>query len=134
MKHGRSSKQQNQHPGKFLWDIIVSYYGVIQKTRELIRGGAIGELVGMHGMWTVCKADSYIEPSWRHLRSSGPVLINLIHEIDSLRYICGDIVSISARVANGLRNHPKEETAAVLMEFEGGALGTFLLSDATPSP
>ena len=110
------------------------YYGVIHKTRVMIRGGAIGKMVSVSGMWTVGKADSYYEPSWRQLRSSGSVLINLIHEIDSLRYICGDIVSVSAKVANGIRNHPKEETAAVLMEFEGGALGTFLLSDATPSP
>ena len=110
------------------------YYTTIQKTRSMILEGAIGELVGISGMWTACKADSYFEPSWRQLRSSGPVLINLIHEIDTLRYICGEIASLSARVSNGLRDHPKEETAAVLMEFEGGALGTFLLSDATPSP
>ena len=96
--------------------------------------GAIGKLVGISGMWSVRKADSYFDPSWRKLRSSGPVLINLIHEIDTLRYICGDIVSLSAKVTNGLRNHSKEETAAVLMTFEGGALGTFLLSDTTPSP
>ena len=110
------------------------YYGNIDKTRELIRKGALGKLIGVNGMWTVRKADSYFEPEWRRLRSSGPVLINLIHEIDTLRYVCGDLVSLSAKVSRGLRDHPKEETAAVLMEFEGGALGTFLISDATPSP
>ena len=110
------------------------YYGTIQETRAMIHKGAIGNLVGISGMWAACKADSYYEPSWRQLRSSGPVLINLIHEIDMLRYICGEITFLSARVTNGLRDHPKEETVAVLMEFEGGALGTFLLSDATPSP
>ncbi len=110
------------------------YYGNIQKTRELIRKGALGKLIGISGMWTVRKADSYFEPKFRRLRSSGPVLINLIHEIDTLRYVCGELVSISARVCSGLRDHPKEETAAVLMEFEGGALGTFLLSDTAPSP
>ena len=110
------------------------YYSTIQKTREMIHEGAIGKLVGISGMWTARKADSYYEPSWRQLRSSGPVLINLIHEIDTLRYICGEITSLSAKVTNGLRDHPKEETVAVLMEFEGGALGTFFLSDATPSP
>ena len=119
-------------------DVLVGhhrrYYSTIQKTREMIHEGAIGKLVGISGMWTARKADSYYEPSWRQLRSSGPVLINLIHEIDSLRYICGEITSLSAKVTNGLRDHPKEETVAVLMEFEGGALGTFFLSDATPSP
>ncbi|MDP7025883.1 MAG: Gfo/Idh/MocA family oxidoreductase [Candidatus Marinimicrobia bacterium] len=110
------------------------YYGTIQKTRKMIHDGVIGKLVGISGMWSTRKADSYYKPSWRQLRSSGPVLINLIHEIDTLRYICGEITSLSAKVANGLRDHPKEETVAVLMEFEGGALGTFFLSDAAPSP
>jgi len=110
------------------------YYGKIKKTRDIINNGIIGKLVGISGMWSVQKPDSYFEPSWRKLRSSGPVLINLIHEIDTLRYICGEIISLSAKVTNGVRNHSKEETAAILMTFEGGALGTFLLSDTAPSP
>ncbi len=110
------------------------YYGNILKTRDLIRDGTLGELVGISGIWAVRKADSYFEPEWRKLREAGPVLINLVHEIDTLRFVCGEIVSISARTRRGLRDHPKEETAAVLIEFEGGALGTFLLSDAAPSP
>lgn len=110
------------------------YYEIIKKTRKMIKEGAIGKLVGISGMWSVRKADSYFDPPWRKLRSSGPVLINLIHEIDTLRYVCGEIVTLSSKVTNGLRNHSKEETAAVLMTFEGGALGTFLLSDSAPSP
>jgi len=110
------------------------YYGKIKKTRDMIKKGVIGKLVGISGMWSVRKSDSYFDPTWRKLRSSGPVLINLIHEIDTLRYICGEIVSLSAKVTNGIRNHSKEETAAILLTFEGGTLGTFLLSDSTPSP
>jgi predicted dehydrogenase len=110
------------------------YYGMIQKVRELIRGGGLGQLIGVSGLWAVRKPDAYYEPDWRKQRSSGPVLINLIHEIDLLRYLCGELVSISAKIRRGLRSHPKEETAAVLLEFEDGAVGTFLLSDVAPSP
>ena len=110
------------------------YYGMIQKVRELIRGGGLGQLIGVSGLWAVRKSDVYYEPDWRKQRSSGPVLINLIHEIDLLRYLCGELVSISAKTRRGLRSHPKEETAAVLLEFEDGAVGTFLLSDVAPSP
>ena len=110
------------------------YYEVIQRTRKLVHDGTLGQLVGVCGQWTTRKADVYFEPEWRQLRSSGPVLINLIHEIDTLRYCCGEITTVSALVQSGLRGHPKEETAAVVMEYESGALGTFLLSDATPSP
>ena len=110
------------------------YYGMIQKVRELIRGGGLGHLVGISGLWAVRKPDAYYEPDWRKQRSSGPILINLIHEIDLLRYLCGELVSISAKTRRGLRSHPKEETAAVLLEFVDGAVGTFLLSDVAPSP
>lgn len=110
------------------------YSEQIQQTKRMMENGVLGQLVGVTGIWAVRKADSYFEPEWRKQRSSGPVLINLIHEIDMLRYVCGEIVSLSAKVSRGLRDHPKEETTALLLEFQSGALGTFLLSDVTPSP
>ena len=110
------------------------YYENIQETRRLIQNGTLGQLVGVCGQWTVRKADAYFETDWRQLRTAGPVMINLSHEIDTLRFVCGEIGSLSAKIRSGIRGHPKEETAAVLLNFECGALGTFLLSDTTPSP
>ncbi len=110
------------------------YSEEMQQTKRVIEIGVLGELVGITGIWAVRKADSYFEPEWRKQQTSGPVLINLIHEIDTLRYLCGEIVSLSAKVSKGIRAHPKEETTALLFEFQSGALGTFLLSDVTPSP
>jgi len=110
------------------------YSEQIQQTKSIIQKGVLGQLVGISGIWAIRKPDAYFEPEWRKKRTSGPVLINLIHEIDTLRYVCGEIASLSATVSNGIRQHPKEETTAVLLEFESGALGTFLLSDVTPSP
>ncbi|MEO1841478.1 MAG: Gfo/Idh/MocA family oxidoreductase, partial [Pseudomonadota bacterium] len=110
------------------------YSEQIQQTKRMMESGVLGELVGVTGIWAVRKTDAYFEPEWRKQRTSGPVLINLIHEIDTLRYVCGEIVSLSAKVSKGIREHPKEETTALLFEFQSGALGTFLLSDVTPSP
>jgi len=110
------------------------YSEQLQQTKRMMESGVLGELVGVTGIWAVRKADAYFEPEWRKQRTSGPVLINLIHEIDTLRYLCGEIVSLSAKVSKGIRDHPKEETTALLFEFQSGALGTFLLSDVTPSP
>ncbi len=110
------------------------YSEQIQQTKRMMESGVLGELVGVTGIWAVRKTDAYFEPEWRKQRTSGPVLINLIHEIDTLRYVCGEIVSLSAKVSKGIRDHPKEETTALLFEFQSGALGTFLLSDVTPSP
>jgi predicted dehydrogenase len=110
------------------------YSEQIQRTKRMMENGDLGQLVGVTGIWAVRKADSYFEPEWRKQHTSGPVLINLIHEIDTLRYVCGEIVSMSAKVSKSIREHPKEETTALLLEFHSGALGTFLLSDVTPSP
>ena len=110
------------------------YYENVNETRKLIQEGALGKLLGVSGQWTDNKHDGYFEPEWRKLRAAGPALINLIHEVDMLRYMCGEVESVSAKLQSGLRGHPKEETAAIILNFESGALGTFLLSDATPSP
>ena len=43
------------------------------------------------------KPDDYFAPAWRRTPGvGGTFLINLIHEIDLLRFLCGEIVSLSA--------------------------------------
>jgi predicted dehydrogenase len=110
------------------------HYPFVHRAREILREGGIGRLVGVNAQWTLRKADSYFAADWRQKRAAGPVLTNLIHEIDTLRYICGEIVSLSGETASFVRGHEKEETAALNLRFESGALGTILISDAAASP
>ena len=110
------------------------YYGLVDAARTMIQRGDLGKLLAVNGQWTVLKADTYFEPDWRKKKEAGPVLINLVHELDTLRYICGEISSISAETSSMVRGHDAEETAALLIRFDNGALGTFLMSDAAPSP
>jgi predicted dehydrogenase len=132
------AQQIIEHSKRFNKHVIVGhhrrYSEQIQQTKQIIGNGILGQLVGVSGIWATRKPDSYFEPEWRKKRTSGPVLINLIHEIDIFRHVCGEISSISATVTSGIRQHPKEETTAVLLQFQSGVLGTFLLSDVTPSP
>jgi predicted dehydrogenase len=107
----------------------------VQRTREMIATGAIGPLVGVSGIWSARKPDSYFEAGpWRTKNGGGVVLINLIHEIDFLRFVAGGIVSVQAVTSNRQRGFEVEDTAALILEFASGALGTFFLSDAAPSP
>ena len=62
------------------------------------------------------------------------VLINLIHVIDDLRNICGEIVAIQAAESNAARGFPVEDTAAMILHFANGALGTLNISDAADAP
>ena len=106
----------------------------MRAARRVIADGAIGEVMAVNGLWLMAKPDSYFEASWRRETGGGPILINLIHEIDCLRHIVGEIEAVSAFAAAKARGHAVEETVSLSLRFEGGALGTFLLSDAVPSP
>jgi len=83
---------------------------------------------------TFLKPDSYYEQAWRRTMSAGPVLINLIHEIDLLRFVCGEVESLQAQTSNGVRGFEVEDTAATLLRFRNGALATITLSDTAVSP
>ena len=110
------------------------YYPCVAKAKELIESGAIGTLIGVTGQWSCRKDEPYYAPHWRRKTEAGPILTNLIHEIDLLRFICGEIKSVSAYVNRVDQNFEKEDAAAISMQFENQAIGTFFLSDRTPSP
>ena len=57
-------------------------------------------------------------------KGGGPVLTNLIHDIDCLRWICGDIETVTAHVSNETRGFEVEDSAAITMQFSSGALGS----------
>ena len=62
------------------------------------------------------------------------MLINLIHDVDLLRHLCGDVARVYAEGGSRLRGHEVEDTVAITLRFTSGAIGTILASDATPSP
>ena len=106
----------------------------IKRLWKLVKGGAIGALIGVSLLWAVKKPDAYYDVVWRTRAGGGPVLTNLIHEIDTLRYICGEITRVYAASSSTTRGFEVEDTAAITLNFAGGVVGSIFLSDATPSP
>ncbi|WP_116046027.1 Gfo/Idh/MocA family protein [Amycolatopsis palatopharyngis] len=103
---------------------------ILATARTLVERGVLGRLVAVMGSAVFCKPDTYFdEAPWRREPGGGPILINLIHEIDNLRALCGDIVSVQATASNEVRGFAVEDTVAITLRFASGALGTFLLSD-----
>ena len=101
------------------------YYPCAAEAREIIAQGRIGKLMGVTGQWTTRKDDDYYNAAWRRDVKAGPILTNLIHEIDLLRFICGDIATVSAEVTHHDQEFDKEDAVAISMKFVNSAVGTF---------
>ncbi|MEY4748490.1 MAG: hypothetical protein RIQ60_704 [Pseudomonadota bacterium] len=107
---------------------------ILRTARELVDAGALGRPVAATAMATWLKPDAYFEPAWRRAPGAGPVLINLIHDVDMLRHLLGEVVQVQAMASNAQRGFAVEDTAAATLRFANGALGTLMVSDAAVSP
>ncbi len=107
---------------------------MIANAREIIASGALGRLVAVHSFFWVLKPEGYFDVSWRREAGAGPILINLSHDVDLLRHLCGEIVAVQAVTSSMIRNFVPEETAAVTLRFANGALGTMSVSDTVVAP
>ena len=94
----------------------------------------LGDLVGIQGMWSLRKPESYFGVDWRRQPGAGPLMTNLTHEIDLLRFFVGGIAEVSALLSSARRGFSIEDTASLAFRFDNGALGSFLISDAGASP
>jgi predicted dehydrogenase len=101
---------------------------------ETIKSGRLGRLVAVTGCALFFKPDHYFSQApWRREPGAGPVLLNMIHEVHSLRMLCGDIIAVQAFSSNAVRGFAVEDTVAISLRFAGGALGTFMVSDTAAS-
>jgi len=107
---------------------------LIQKARSLIDEGILGRIATVHGTCWLLKPDDYFAPEWRRQVGAGPVLVNAAHDVDLLRYLCGDVESVHAVSSNTVRGFETEESAAALLRFRSGAIGTLTISDTVASP
>lgn len=110
---------------------------LMARARAAVAAGELGRLAGVNALCLLRKPDQgYFDGpgSWRREPGGGVVLINLIHIIDDLRHLCGEISAVQALESSAARNFPVEDTAAVILQFRNGALGTLLISDSAASP
>lgn len=110
------------------------YLASVRRARRWIQDGKLGTLVAASVVWATRKPDAYYQAAWRTQPGGGPLLINAIHEIDMLRHLCGEVVSVSGVRSSARRGFAVEDSAAAVFEFEGGCLGSLVCTDAGFSP
>ena len=108
---------------------------IIQKAAALIKEGAIGDVRVAQSTCWFYKPDDYFETApWRTRRGAGPISVNLVHDIDLIRHLCGEIVSVQAQMAQSRRGFENEDLAAAVLRFENGAICTVSVSDSVVAP
>jgi predicted dehydrogenase len=90
------------------------WYPIYQKARELLRGGAIGELVAMTGY---CQGGKPA-PRWQS-ELEGPLLHDATHLFDMLRFFAGDARWVAATASRRVhRAYPVEDDSSALIGFD----------------
>eukprot|EP00928_Gymnodinium_smaydae_P038823 TRINITY_DN26682_c0_g2_i1.p1 TRINITY_DN26682_c0_g2~~TRINITY_DN26682_c0_g2_i1.p1 ORF type:complete len:446 (+),score=99.26 TRINITY_DN26682_c0_g2_i1:108-1445(+) len=114
---------------------------LVQRARELVTRHDFGPLRTVSMEFCLLKPDSYFnserpEHQWRTRKGvGGPILINLIHDLDLMRYMTGhEILRVFAATSSCARNAEVEDSGALVVTFDHGAVGSLVFSDAAPSP
>ncbi|MDR6680052.1 Gfo/Idh/MocA family protein [Pseudomonas oryzihabitans] len=107
---------------------------LIARALELLREGAIGRLVTVTALWQLQKPDAYFASAWRREAGAGMLLTNLIHDLDLLRHLCGEVRKVQAFTDNALRGYANADSAVINLQFENGALGSLTASDGAAAP
>ncbi|MGR3514451.1 MAG: Gfo/Idh/MocA family protein [Paracoccaceae bacterium] len=107
---------------------------IIKAARGVMASGQLGRVVSVNALFWLHKPAAYFDMTWRTKDGAGPTYINLIHDIDLLQHLCGPITQVQAREANAVRGFDVEDTSAIIVTLENGALGTITVSDTVSAP
>ena len=111
------------------------YNPLIRKAHEIIASGRIGDVRAVNATCWFYKPDGYFDIApWRKEIGAGPVSVNLAHDIDLIRYLCGEVRRVTAAATPSVRGYANEDVAAAVLTLEGGAIATISVSDSAVSP
>ena len=106
----------------------------VNKAKEIIESGELGKLTVSSFHYMIYKNDEYFDVEWRRKKGAGPILVNLVHDVDLLRYLLGEPVAVQGMQSSAARGFETEDYAVVNVRFADGALASMTISDATASP
>jgi predicted dehydrogenase len=107
---------------------------LIAEAKRLVAAGDLGEVKLAAVLWLGQKPNAYYQEAWRAQPGGGPLITNLIHDIDTLRFILGDIDRVSAFASAKTRGLPFPDMLSISLRFQSGALGSIALADTVAAP
>lgn len=106
----------------------------VERLKEIIASGKLGRPVGASLMWYMRKPDDYFDVSWRSGMNGAPVKQNLIHDVDILCWLFGDVQEVVGLGGNPVRQAARTEHGGVVLRFTSGVIVTIAFADTTPTP
>lgn len=100
---------------------------------DTVNSGALGRITAAQTTTWLTKPDNYFDEAWRREEGAGPVRVNLVHDVDILRALVGEVRDVHAFEAFG-RGHAVEDAAVAVLRFENAALATMSVSDNVAAP
>ena len=110
---------------KFQIGHVCRYHGTHGKVRDLVASGDFGAPTTMV-VWRIGGGWGDSHPNWRYkLEESGGTLMEVnAHEIDFMRFVCGDVAKVSAIGGTYVQTrHDYPDVTLVSLQFTSGAVG-----------
>lgn len=131
----RVIEAERNHPGLQLkYGFNHRYHDSVREALEVARGGTLGRIINLRGVYGKSKFISYgAESHWRTQRrvAGGGILLDQgIHLVDLMRLFAGEFTDVHSFVANDFWHHDVEDNAYALMRTADGVVG-ILHSSAT---
>ncbi len=109
--------------------------GKIQAAKEALVSGAIGEVRAVQASCWLYKPNHYFQVApWRTRKGAGPISVNLVHDVDLLRHLCGEVSTVQAVSMPAVRGYENEDLATAILTFQSGAVATISVSDSIVAP
>ena len=108
---------------------------IIKTTKKILDEGVLGEIKSIQATCWFYKPDHYFDAApWRKLKGAGPIYVNLIHDVDLLRYFCGEVKTVYANAIRSTRGYDNEDVASAVLTFKNDIIANVSVSDSISSP
>ena len=108
---------------------------IIKTTKKILDEGVLGEIRSIQATCWFYKPDHYFDAApWRKLKGAGPIYVNLIHDVDLLRYFCGEVKTVYANAIRSTRGYDNEDVASAVLTFKNDIIANVSASDSISSP